>query len=87
MRLPDEPGRSRSRPSLAGQVACRRGGRLPLLVAVTFAVTLALGLWLYAMRQPTDGFFSSPLGVVGVALGVAAGQVIATLIARRHLRR
>lgn len=61
--------------------------RLPLLVAVTFAVTLALGLWLYAMRQPTDGFFSSPLGVVGVALGVAAGQVIATLIARRHLRR
>ena len=61
------------------------GSPLPFHVAVTFAVTLALGVWIHVMRQPADGMFSSPLGVMAVAAGAAIGQLIATLVARRHL--
>jgi hypothetical protein len=58
-----------------------------LLVVVTFTLTLALGVWFYVMREPSEGMFSSPAGVVTFALGAALGQVIAALLARRHLRR
>jgi hypothetical protein len=63
------------------------GPGLPGLVALTFAVTLLLGLWFHAMRQPTEGAFSSLLGVVGAALGTALGQLVAAVAVRRRLRR
>jgi hypothetical protein len=62
------------------------GPGLPGLVALTFAVTLLLGLWLHAVAQPGEGTFSSLLGVVGAALGTAVGQLVAGVVVRRHLR-
>ena len=55
--------------------------------AIAFVVTLAFGAWFYTMREPHEGPFSSPLGVASIAIGAAIGQVIAGLIARRHMRR
>jgi hypothetical protein len=61
------------------------GPRMLALVALTFAFTLALGLWIHWMLEPAEGLFSSPLGPVSLAAGAAIGQVVAGFLARRHL--
>jgi hypothetical protein len=60
---------------------------LALRVVLSCVATLALGLWIRAMVEPQGGPFASTFWIVGLALGVGAGQVVGTLLARRQRRR
>jgi hypothetical protein len=45
--------------------------------ALAFTLVLALGLWLRGTAGPRDdGLMSSPLWLLGVALGVAIGMLL-----------
>ena len=67
-----------------------RRGALPyrpfLAAALAFALVLAFGVLVRETLQPSGGFFSSPVRVISLASGVAAGMLLGTLLRRYYGR-
>jgi hypothetical protein len=67
-----------------------RRGRLPdrpfLAAALAFALVLAIGVLVRETVAPQDGLFSSPIGVISLASGLAVGMLLGALLRRYYGR-